>query len=216
MTTTVDGTSGVVVPGTGSVVLNGATSGSITLAPAAVAGSNTLTLPAATGTLLVPGNASALTAGTVGGATGNSQVLYSSIPSWVRRITWMINSVTTSTNGNVLWQIGTSGGMVTSGYTAYSAYAGGSNISGGTTFTGGFGSIGGNSANALYGHVILTHLNSNTWICSYTLGVSSSGPTYLTFMGGGSITLSGTLTQTRMVINDGANFSAGNANIIYE
>ena len=36
----------------GNLVLAGATSGSITLEPTAVAGSNTLTLPAATGTIL--------------------------------------------------------------------------------------------------------------------------------------------------------------------
>jgi hypothetical protein len=36
-----------------SVVLNGATSGQITLAPAAVAGTNTITFPASTGTVLV-------------------------------------------------------------------------------------------------------------------------------------------------------------------
>jgi hypothetical protein len=36
----------------GNITLNGSTSGQITLAPTAVAGSNTITLPAATGTLL--------------------------------------------------------------------------------------------------------------------------------------------------------------------
>ena len=36
----------------GSVTLNGATSGQITISPPAVAGTNTLTLPTATGTVL--------------------------------------------------------------------------------------------------------------------------------------------------------------------
>jgi len=36
----------------GNLTLNGATSGQITLSPTAVAGTNTLTLPAATGTVL--------------------------------------------------------------------------------------------------------------------------------------------------------------------
>ena len=57
MTTTVDGTNGLTVPGTGSVVLNGATSGTVTIAAPAVAGSTTLTLPATTGTVLAAGNA---------------------------------------------------------------------------------------------------------------------------------------------------------------
>lgn len=51
----------------GNLTLNGATSGSITLAPTAVAGTNTLTLPATTGTVLT--NASpAITTPTITGA----------------------------------------------------------------------------------------------------------------------------------------------------
>jgi hypothetical protein len=44
-----------------SVVLNGATSGQITLAPAAVAGTNTLTLPASTGTVLTTAGGQTIT-----------------------------------------------------------------------------------------------------------------------------------------------------------
>jgi hypothetical protein len=39
-----------------SIVLNGDTSGSVTLSPPAVAGTTTITLPAATGTVMVSGN----------------------------------------------------------------------------------------------------------------------------------------------------------------
>jgi hypothetical protein len=48
-----------------SVVLNGATSGQITLAPAAVAGTNTITFPASTGTVLASTAVSASTTNTV-------------------------------------------------------------------------------------------------------------------------------------------------------
>jgi hypothetical protein len=50
---------------TGSVVLNGGTSGTITLTPAAVAGTNTITLPAATGTLALTSNIPTVNAGTL-------------------------------------------------------------------------------------------------------------------------------------------------------
>ena len=46
----------------GDIALAGATSGTITLTPTAVAGSNTLTLPAATGTVMVSGNMPAFSA----------------------------------------------------------------------------------------------------------------------------------------------------------
>lgn len=45
-----------------SIVLNGDTSGSVTLSPPAVAGTNTATLPAATGTVMVTGNMPAFSA----------------------------------------------------------------------------------------------------------------------------------------------------------
>ena len=45
-----------------SIVLNGDTSGSVTLSPPAVAGTQTVTLPAATGTVMVSGNQPAFSA----------------------------------------------------------------------------------------------------------------------------------------------------------
>jgi len=55
MTMTLDGTSGITQM-TGSIVMSGSTSGTTTIIPSAVAGSNTATLPAATGTMMVSGN----------------------------------------------------------------------------------------------------------------------------------------------------------------
>jgi len=56
MTVIIDGTNGVATSGTNltstSLILNGSTSGAITLAANATAGTNTLTIPAKTGTLL--------------------------------------------------------------------------------------------------------------------------------------------------------------------
>lgn len=49
----------------GSVTLNGATSGQLTVSPPAVAGTNTLTLPASTGTVLASTAVSASTTNTV-------------------------------------------------------------------------------------------------------------------------------------------------------
>jgi len=49
----------------GNLTLNGATSGQITLSPTAVAGTNTLTLPAATGTVLASTTVSSSSTNTV-------------------------------------------------------------------------------------------------------------------------------------------------------
>ena len=55
MAMTLDGTSGITQL-TGSIVMSGSTSGTVTIIPTATAGSNTATLPAATGTVMVSGN----------------------------------------------------------------------------------------------------------------------------------------------------------------
>ena len=60
----------------GNVTLNGATSGQITLAPTAVAGTNTLTLPAATGTVALTNTAVFNSATTLSLQTGGTTGLY--------------------------------------------------------------------------------------------------------------------------------------------
>jgi hypothetical protein len=61
MAMTLDGTSGITQM-TGSIVMSGSTSGTVTIIPTATAGSNTATLPAATGTMMVSGNMPAFSA----------------------------------------------------------------------------------------------------------------------------------------------------------
>jgi hypothetical protein len=61
MSIVLDGTSGITQM-TGSIVMSGSTSGTVTIIPTATAGSNTATLPAATGTVMVSGNMPAFSA----------------------------------------------------------------------------------------------------------------------------------------------------------
>ncbi len=69
MAMTLDGTSGITQL-TGSIVMSGSTSGTVTIIPTATAGSNTATLPAATGTVMVSGNMPAFSAY----ASGNQSI----------------------------------------------------------------------------------------------------------------------------------------------
>jgi hypothetical protein len=89
----------------GTLTLNGATSGQITLAPTAVAGTNTLTLPAATGTVLTSSGSQTITGTMVMGS------------SFLRN---------RFINGNMqIWQRGTSFSTPASGsYTADRMYVG--------------------------------------------------------------------------------------------
>lgn len=197
-----------------SVVIAGDTSGAITLAAPAVAGSNTLTLPAATGTILVPGNASALTSGTAQTLSG-SAVEYTGIPSWVKRITWSVSGLSLTGSASPSFQLGTSGGYATSGYTSFSCYFGATNASGSNTNTSGFIIATGAAANLHYGNVVLTYVGSNLWVCTGLVSINGSG-TYYTFSVNGSITLGGTLDRVRVTNNGSDTFDAGTVNIIYE
>lgn len=148
--------------------------------------------------------------GTAVSASGTS-VDFTSIPSWVRRITVMYSAVSTNGSSLVQIQIG-AGSVTTSGYTWAGNYAGGA----GSSATTGFGIDGGASGGAAYirtGQLVLTLLTSNTWIATNTGTITANLPT----TGSGSIALSGTLDRVRITTVNGTDtFDAGTINIIYE
>ena len=187
-----------------SLVLSGDTSGSITVAAPAVAGSTTQTLVNVTGTL------APIVSGTAVTASGTS-VDFTSIPSWVRRITVMFSGVSTSGTSNLLVQLGDSGGVETSGYTGACGTRGGE-----TAFTSGFILSQSNTAtSSMNGLATIALLGSNIWCMNAVNGlvVSSNAPAF----SGGAKTLSDTLTQVRITTVNGTDtFDAGTINILYE
>jgi len=196
----------------GALVLAGNTSGSVTVDVPAVAGSNTVTIPAVTGTAVIAGQNSAITTGTAVASTSGTSIDFTGIPSWVKRITIMLNGV--STNGTVplLFQIG-NGSIVTTGYVSGGSFQGASQ--GGTTSTAGFlNQNGGAIADTTCGITTLVNFGSNTWVSS---SVSATGSSNFTYIGAGSKTLSGTLDRLRITTTNGTDtFDAGSINILYE
>jgi hypothetical protein len=190
-----------------SIVLSGDTSGTVTLSAPAVAGSTTQTLVAATGTLapIVSGTAVASTSGTLIDFTG--------IPSWVKRITVMLDAVSTSGASIVMIRIGSSSGIESTGYAAHSGTIEGAGI-GSLDHTAGFGiSQAGSATYTFGGFFTLCNLTGNTWVLSGTARQFSSRVT----MSGGSKTLAGVLTQLRLTTVNGTDtFDAGLVNIMYE
>jgi hypothetical protein len=143
---------------------------------------------------------------------------FTSIPSWVRRITVQLSGVGTSSTGVPLVQLGDSGGYETSGYLSAGANTGtGTNqTSNIVTFTSGYGLSGTwASTYRVHGNVILTLQDSstNTWVLSYSFGNSAAANA---FFGGGSKALSATLDRIRLYIDGTQTFNAGTINIIYE
>lgn len=191
-----------------SVILTGDTSGTLTVSAPLVAGSNTLTLAAATGTLSPLVSATAVT------ASGTS-VDFTGIPSWAKRITVMFNGISTSGTSLPVVRLGTSGGFVITGYSGFGGgYAATSAAA--TMNTTGF-TIYDNSpvaTNTLIGNLIINLLDNNVWVASYSIADSSRG---FMKLGSGSVSLGATLTQVRLTtINGTDTFDAGSINIMYE
>ena len=188
-----------------SLVLTGDTSGQVTIAAPAVAGTNTLTLLAATATNSVNTLATAVA------STSGTSIDFTSIPSWVKKITVMLTGVSTNGTSNPLIQIGTSGTPTTSGYLGSANNASGASY---VNYTTGFGIASGNAANLLHGAMVLYSVTGNTWIASHSVGVSGATAASC---GGGSVTLGGTLNMVRITTVNGTDtFDAGSINILYE
>jgi hypothetical protein len=190
-----------------SLVLSGDTSGSITVSAPAVAGSTTQTLVNVTGTLAPIVSGTAQTA-----PPPTPQYFdFTSIPSWVKRVTVMFSGVSTSGTSNPLIQIG-SGSVTTTGYVATSMI-GTTGVSN-TAYTTGFGVATALASNVLNGAITLYLLGSNTYVAS---GAVASSTNLVTGSVNGTVTLSGTLDRLRITTVNGTDtFDAGSINILYE
>lgn len=150
---------------------------------------------------------------TVIASTSGTSIDFTSIPSWVRRITVMFQGVSLSGTENMLVQIGPSGAVETTSYISSSTQTTGG--AGGTaSSTSGFIVRCAGAANLCYGHLIITNITSNTWISSHTL---SADGTFSGMFGGGTKALaSGPLARLSITRTGTNTFDAGSINIMYE
>jgi len=171
----------------------------------------TLTSPVISGT---PTGVGILTSGTAVASTSGTSIDFTSIPSWVKRITVMFSSVSTNGSSNCQVQIG-SGSVETSGYVGVVSEIQSSSV-GSTSLTGaGFIVNRGNSSTYdTTGHLVLTNISSNTWVVSSVMSASVGSAT---FHSAGNKTLGGTLDRLRITtINGTDTFDAGSVNILFE
>jgi hypothetical protein len=211
---TLAGTLNVANGGTGSTTL---TSGSILTGNGT--GAVSLVAAGSSGTSLVS-NGSTWSAGSglftgtaVATTSGTTVALTTSVPSWVKRISLLFNGVSINGTAGMFVQIG-AGSLKTSGYNSS-----GSRLTPSTVQTTGGASVGGfgiatlSSADFVSGVLTLTNYGSNIWISNHSMGAADAD----TFVGGGTVTLSGTLDRISITTQNGTDaFDAGAINIIYE
>jgi len=169
-----------------------------------------------TGALSVPeGAIKPLVRATAQATSGLTSINFTSIPSWVKRITIMFSGVSTAGTGSLIFiRIGSSsGGIETSGYISHGAVISGSGV-GSLDQVSGFHFSNSNSiVFSLSGSFTLCNISGNTWVFS---GSARQANNFITF-GAGEKTLSSLLDRLSLTTSVAADtFDAGSVNIMYE
>ena len=196
-----NGGTGATTLTSGSLVVGNGTS-AVSLLAAGLAG-NVLTSNGTTWS-----SASKITSSTVQTASSSASITFSSIPSWVKRITIMLSDMVYS--GTLQVQIG-SGSTTTTGYVSASGLYGGSNIAQSSYATNCFiikDTGGAGAANAI---MILNNFTGNTWLSEHNWVATSS----YVGSGAGKLALSGALDRIVISASTG-NLTSGSINISYE
>jgi len=194
-----------------SLKLNSSGGGSVTLQEPTTATNGTLNLPEGTGTVSVNGLNSNIVSGTAQASTSGTNIDFTGIPSWVKRITVMFSGVSTNGSSDIQIQLGDSGGFETTSYLG-SCWA--SNTSNSLNTNGLRVVTLAGATNIWHGSAIVSLLGANTWTMQSVLGRSDAGTSAV---GGGSKTLSDTLDRVRITTVNGTDtFDAGTINILYE
>jgi len=202
---------------TNGVVIQPDNSGSLVLQTNS--GTTALTISTAqnatfAGTVAVPtGTLYPLVSSTAVTSTSGTSIDFTSIPSWVKRITVMFSGVSTSGTANPLIQIGTGGTPTTSGYVSSSSQL--SSAAFVISSTAGY-IIYSNAAGFVFsGALTITNVSGNIWVASGTL--ANTAVSAATFTTAGTLTLGGTLNMVRITTSNGTDtFDAGSVNILYE
>jgi hypothetical protein len=201
--------------------LNGSTSGYTEIDAPAIAGSNTLRLPTGNGT---SGNVLATDgSGNLSWVDGRRMVLetakaasgtnvdFTGIPSWAKRITVMLNGVSINGTSPITIRVG-AGSIQTTGYNAIITSISGATAASGT-YTDGFTIIGVTAAASRFGALTLTYLDSNVWTATANIYETANNAGTIA----GAVTVTGTLDRVRITTIAGADtFDAGSVNILYE
>jgi len=190
-----------------SVIISGDTSGAITVSAPLVAGTNTLTLQAATATNAVNTLATAVA------STSGTSINFTSLPNWIKRITVTFSGMSGNGTSAPVVRLGDAGGIEATGYLgstqiSTTAYA----LSTGFEFAASLQS----AARLYHGAMYITLQNSstNTWAATSVIGLSDAAAVPIM---AGSKSLSDTLTQLTITFVNGTDaFDAGSVNILYE
>lgn len=152
-----------------------------------------------------------ITLGTAQATTSGVSKEFTSIPSWVKRITMMFDAVSTNGTSDLIIQIGSTT-YTTTGYDSSLGAIDGATV-GANSNTSGFLISLTPSAYSISGSVVITLMGSNTWAYASSVRYKSSAVQ----MAAGRVALSGVLDRIKLLTANGTDaFDAGSINIMYE
>ena len=161
----------------------------------------------------VTGTIYPLVRGTSVASTSGTSIDFTGIPSTVRRLTVMLNGVSTTGISPLLIQLGISTGPITTGYLGASTYMASTVAT--AALTSGF--LFNNwvaAANLGYGSITFTNLTGNQWVGSGTVANTNTASNFVI---SGAIALGALLDRVRITTVGGTDtFDAGNINILWE
>jgi hypothetical protein len=202
---------------------NASGTGTFTFAAPGTNTDRTLTLPDAAGTMVLADatqtltnktiQGGAITLGTAVASTSGTAIDFTGIPSWAKRVTVMLNGVSTNGTSSLRFQLGDSGGIETTGYFAWGQRLNAADTTGGASTSGFEGHLDSFTAFTRSGQLIFSLFGSNTWTVTGGYYAGSNVSQYFA----GSKTLSDTLDRVRITTANGTDtFDAGAINISYE
>jgi hypothetical protein len=200
MPVTIDGTTGVTTPGATVGAITGILKATSGVVSQAVAGSDY----------------GQLTIATAQTATGTA-VDFTGIPSWVKRITVMLNAVSTNGSSFLALRVGTSSGVATTGYAggAGEIYPVNNILTNGSVTEIALQASASAVSDTYNGVVTIVNLSGNIW--SYAGNIYRSAATSRSATTAGTVTLSAILDRVRLTTTSVTDtFDAGTINISYE
>jgi hypothetical protein len=156
-----------------------------------------------------------ITSGTAVASTSGTSIDFTGIPSWVKRITVMLNGVSTSGSSLPRIQLG-SGSPTTSGYLGAQINVTSGQAVGGANITAGFDiqAFSPSAASLYSGAVTFTLTSGNNWAGTGLVGQQASASLGMV---AGYVPLAGVLDRVRITTVNGTDtFDAGTINILYE
>lgn len=161
-------------------------------------------------------NALGPVSGTKQASTSGTSIDFTSVPSWVKKITVQLTGVSTNGTSALLIQLGDAGGVETSGYLGSISGLGASSLATSLVTTG-LGVVQTSSAAAvIHGQAVFTLEDSsdNTWVGSGIFSTSDAAGVHIASC---TKATSAALDRVRITtVNGSDTFDAGEINVLYE